>query len=82
MFVFICITILHVCNDVIENLNQQLFGQNFYTMLINQFLKVSASFGLIYQCGTCPKFRKYLYIFIAAAMMVGKKKCPPAHFPI
>ena len=43
-------------------------------MLINQLLKVSASFGLIYQCDSCPKFLgKYPYIFIAAAMMVGKR---------
>ena len=42
-------------------------------MLITQFLKVSASFGLIYQYDSCPKFRKYPYIFIAAAMMVGEK---------
>ena len=42
-------------------------------MLITQLLKVSASFGLIYQCDSCRKFRKYPYIFIAAATMVGKR---------
>ena len=30
-----------VCNDVIKNLNWQLFWQNFYTMLINAFWMLS-----------------------------------------
>ena len=42
-------------------------------MLITQLLKVSASFRLIYQCDSSPNFRKYPYIFIAAATMVGKR---------
>ena len=50
-------------------------------MLITQFLKASASFGLIYQCDSCPKFRKYLYILIAAATMVGKKNAHQLIFP-
>ena len=54
----------------LHNVNNPTFLTKFLHNVNNP---VSASFGLIYQCDSCPKFRKYPYLFIAAAMMVGKR---------
>ena len=49
-------------------------------MLITQFLKVSVSFGLIYQCDSCPKFRS-IHTFLLQQPRWWAKECPQLIFP-
>ena len=44
-------------------------------------LKVSGRYTKECKSHCSSKFGKTRYIRIAAAMLVGKKECPPAHFP-